>query len=184
MSHDQIGNASGGAGPGSAPIIIRAADEHDLPAIAAIFNLEIEKSAYVYAEAPLTLDDRRAWLQMHRSASLPVVVATARGDATEVLGWASLSPYRAASGYRFTVEASVYVARASHRRGIGHRLLGTLDDAAQARGVHAIIASIDSENAPSIALFERFGYVEAARLTEVGRKFDRWRTQLLLLRCF
>ena len=50
--------------------------------------------------------------------------------------------------------------------------------------MHAIVASIDSENAPSIALFERFGYVEAARPTEVGRKFDRWRTQLLLIKVF
>lgn len=184
MSHDQIGSSRAGAEPGSAPIIVRDADERDLPAIAAIFNVEIAESAYVYAEAPLTLDDRRSWLQMHQSASLPVVVATDPGDATEVLGWAALSPYRAASGYRFTLEASVYVARASHRRGIGRRLVASLDDAAQGRGVHAIVASIDSENAPSIALFERFGSVEAARLTEVGRKFERWRTQLLLLKRF
>lgn len=184
MSRDQIGNTRGSAGPGSAPIIVRDADERDLPAIAAIFNLEITESAYVYVEAQLTLDDRRSWLQVHRSASLPVVVATDPGDVTAVLGWAALSPYRAASGYRFTLEASVYVARTSHRRGIGRRLMAALDDAAQARGVHAIVASIDSENTPSIALFERFGYVEAARLTEVGRKFEQWRTQLLLLKVF
>lgn len=165
-------------------VAVRDAGERDLPAIAAIFNLEIEESAYVYAEAPLTLDDRRAWLGTHRAAGLPVVVATAPGDTTEVLGWAALSPYRAASGYRFTLEASVYVARAAHRRGIGRRLLATLDHAARARGVHAVVASIDSENGPSIALFERFGYVEAARLAEVGRRFDRWRTQLLLLKIF
>jgi L-amino acid N-acyltransferase YncA len=184
MSRDQLGNTPGGAGPGSAPITIRDADDRDLPAIAAIFNFEIAESAYVYVEAQLTLDDRRSWLQTHRSASLPVVVATDPGDATEVLGWAALSPYRGASGYRFTLEASVYVGRTSHRRGIGRRLMAALDEAAQARGVHAIVASIDSENAPSIALFERFGYVEAARLTEVGRKFERWRTQLLLLKVY
>ncbi len=160
MCSDQFDNSRGGTEPGSAPILIRDADERDLPAIAAIFNLEILESAYVYAEAPLTLDDRRSWLQMHRSASLPVMVAADPGDPTAVLGWASLSPYRAASGYRFTLEASVYVARAAHRRGIGRRLLAALDDAAQVRGVHAIVASIDSENAPSIALFERFGYVD------------------------
>jgi phosphinothricin acetyltransferase len=184
MSHARIGRTPAGAEPGSAPIAIRDADERDLPAIAAIFNLEIAESAYVYAEAPLTLDNRRSWLQTHRSAGLPVVVATDPGNATEILGWAALSPYRPASGYRFTLEASVYVARASHRRGIGRRLVTALDGAAQARGVHAIIASIDSENAPSIALFQRFGYIEAARLTEVGRKFNRWRTQLLLLKLF
>jgi phosphinothricin acetyltransferase len=182
MSHDRIGRGSGGSAPGSASITIRGADERDLPAIAAIFNREVVESAYVYAETPLTLADRRAWLQAHRSAGLPVVVATDPGEPTEVLGWASLSPYRPATGYRFTLEASVYVARASHRRGIGRRLMSALDDLAQARGARAIVASIDSENAPSIALFERFGYVEAARLPDVGRKFERWRTQLLLLK--
>jgi L-amino acid N-acyltransferase YncA len=184
MCPDPIGSTRSGAEPGSAPIIIRDADERDLPAIAAIFNLEVMESAYVYVETPLTLDDRRSWLAMHRSASLPVVVATDPGNTTEVLGWAALSPYRPATGYRFTLEASVYVARPAHRRGIGHRLLAGLEDAARARGVHAIVASIDSENTPSIELFDRFGYVEAARLTEVGRKFEQWRTQLLLLKRF
>ena len=184
MSHGQTRNSLEVAEPSSAPIIIRNADDGDLPAIAAILNFEIANSAYVYAEAPLTLDDRRSWLQMHLSAGLPVVVAVDPDVSTEVLGWASLSPYRGASGYRFTLEASVYVARASHRRGIGRRLMMTLDEAAKARETHAIVASIDSENAPSIALFGRFGYVEAARLTEVGRKFEQWRTQLLLLKTF
>ena len=175
MSHDQSGTAS---------VIIRHADERDLPAIMAIFNVEIAESAYVYVETSLTLDDRRSWFQMHRSASLPVVVATGPSDPTEVLGWAALSPYRAPSGYRFTLEASMYVARAAHRQGIGRRLLAALDDGAKAREVHAIVASIDSENAPSIALSERFGYLRAARLTEVGQKFERWRTQLLLPKVF
>lgn len=166
------------------PITIRDAEEHDLAAIAAIFNLEVTESAYVYVETPLTLDDRRSWLAMHRSAGLSVLVATDAANTTEVLGWASLSPYRPATGYRFTVEASVYVARSAHRRGIGRRLLAALEDAAKARGVHAIVASIDSENTPSIELFDRFGYVEAARLYEVGRKFEQWRTQLLLLKRF
>ena len=184
MGHDPTGRTPRGEETGSASIVIRDADERDLPTIAGIFNLEIGESPFVYAETPLSLDDRRSWLQVHRSAGLPVVVATDPGESTEVLAWASLSPYRAASGYRFTLEASVYVARAAHRRGIGRRLVAVLDDAARARGVHAIVASIDSENRPSITLFERFGYVEAARLTEVGRKFDQWRTQLLLLKLF
>ena len=184
MSRDQIGNTPASTSPSASSIAIRDADEHDLPAINAIFNREITESAYVYAEVPITLDDRRSWLQMHRSANLPVLVATDQNDATKVLGWASLSPYRAASGYRFTLEASVYVQYGSHRRGIGRQLLVILDSLARARGTHAIVASIDSGNTPSIALFEGFGYFEAARLTDVGRKFDQWRTQLLLLKVY
>lgn len=61
-------------------------------------------------------------------------------------------------------------------------LLTALFDAPQARRFHAFVASIDAENAPSITLFERFGFREAARLPDVGRKFDGWRTQLLFLK--
>src|SRR4029453_5715140 len=184
MCPDRIGSNRRGAEPGSVPITIRGAEEHDLPAIAVIFNLAVTGSAYVYVETPLTLDDRRSWVAMHRSAGLPVFVATDAGNTTEALGWASLSPYRPATGYRFPRAARGYGPRSAHRRGIGRRLLAALEDAAKVRGVHAIVASIDSENPPSIELFDRFGYVEVARLTEVGRKFDQWRTQLLLLKRF
>jgi L-amino acid N-acyltransferase YncA len=44
------------------------------------------------------------------------------------------------------------------------------------------MASIDANNAPSIALFERFAFVERARLADVGRKFGEWHTQLLFQR--
>ena len=158
-------------------ISIREATDADLPAVLEIFNREVVASPYLYVETPLTLDERRAWLEQHRAANLPIVVAT---EAEIVLAYASLSPYRPSSGYRFTGEVSVYVAPFAQRRGVGGRLVGHMCDSARARGLHALVASIDSENAPSIALFERHGFVEAARLREVGRKFDRWRTQLLL----
>jgi len=163
----------------NAPAIsIREASDADLPEMLEIFNHEVVESPYLYVETPLTLDDRQAWLNQHRAASLPVLVVTD----PRVLGYASLSPYRPSSGYRFTGEVSVYVAHFAQRRGLGARLLSSLFDEARRRGLHALVASIDSENAPSIALFERCGYAEAARLPEVGRKFDGWRTQLLLIR--
>ena len=151
-----------------------------MPAVLEIFNREVVESPYLYVETPVTLGDRHAWLDQHRAASLPVLVAIDPGEPARVLGYASLSPYRASSGYRFTGEVSVYVARFAQRRGIAGQLLSTLFDEARARGLHVLVASIDSENAPSLALFSRLGFAEAARLREVGRKFDRWRTQLLL----
>jgi len=146
--------------PTTSEIGVRDAADADLPAMAAILNQEIAASPFVYAEESVTLDERRAWLDEHRAAGLPVFVA-AEGSA--VLGWASLSPYRASSGYRFTAEPSVYVAHAARRRGVGAVLLDALVEAPAARQFHAFVASIDAENAPSIALFERFGFSEAAR---------------------
>lgn len=161
---------------------IRAATDADLVFVSEILNAEIAASPYVYAESAVSLDERRAWLAVHSAAGLPVFVATEIGDQTTLLGWAALSIYRPSTGYRFTTEASVYVAPFAQRRGVGRRLLSRLCDEARARDKHAIVASIDSENAPSIALFEGEGFREVGRLDGVGRKFDEWRTQLMFLR--
>ena len=163
-------------------ISIRAATEADLVSVSEILNAEIATSPYVYAESPVSLDERRAWLALHASENLPVFVATEPDDETKIVGWASLSIYRPSSGYRFTTEASVYVAPLAQRRGIGRRLLSTLCDEARGREKHAIVASIDAENLPSVALFEQCGFARAGELPGVGRKFGEWRTQLLFLR--
>ena len=163
------------------PLRIRNAVEGDLPSIAAMLNANILESPYVYAEEPVTLEERRGWLHEHQSAGLPIIVASAE-QLNSVVGWGSLSPYRSASGYRHTAEVSVYVAGEAHRQGIGARLLAELLDRACAATLRVLIASIDSANAPSIALFERFGFVERARLPDVGQKFGEWRIQLLLHR--
>ena len=130
----------------------------------------------------MSLDERRAWLAVHAAGGLPILVATEVDDPATLLGWAALSVYRPSSGYRFTTEASVYVAPFAQRRGIGRRLLARLCDEAREREKHAIVASIDSGNRPSIALFEREDFKEVGRLDHVGYKFDAWRTQLLFLR--
>lgn len=163
-------------------ISIRAATEADLVFVSEILNAEIEASPYIYAETPVSLDERRAWLALHAAANLPIIVATEPDDDSRVLGWASLSMYRPSSGYQLTTEVSVYVAPSAQRRGIGRQLLSRLCSDARDGGKHAIVASIDSENAPSIGLFASEGFREVGRLDDVGRKFSAWRTQLLFLR--
>jgi L-amino acid N-acyltransferase len=163
-------------------ISIRDATDEDLTAVAAILNRAIAESPYVYADALVTLDERRDWLAAHTASGLPVVVAASGDGQSAVLGWGALSVYRPSGGYRYTVEASVYVDPAAQGRGIGGRLLWRLCDEARERQMHALVASIDSENSPSIALFERRGFREVARLDEVGWKYGVWRTQLLFIR--
>ena len=155
---------------------IREAADADLPSVVEILNGEIAASPFLYMEVPITLGERLKWLHTHHAAKLPVLVATLDD---QVVGWASLSRYRPSSGYRHTAEVSVYVDPHAQRRGVARRLVTALHDWATTAGLRAIVASIDSENAASTRLFESLGYGEVARLPEVGRKFDRWRTQLL-----
>ncbi|MEO5895930.1 MAG: N-acetyltransferase family protein [Vicinamibacterales bacterium] len=162
-------------------MVIRDTTEKDLPAMVDMLNVEIAQSPYVYAEAPVTLNERRIWLEAHRVSDLPVLVAETEDDAA-VVGWGALSPYRPSSGYRFTAELSVYVARASQRRGAGSAMVQALITRAERRGIRAIVGSVDADNTPSLALLGGFGFIEVARLPSVGYKFGEWRTQLLVLR--
>lgn len=157
---------------------IREATDADLLSIVEIVNREIRESAFVWGEVPNTLEMRRDWLAHHRATGHPVFVAVEADG--RVVGWSSLSAFRPASGYRFTAEVSVYVARDSHRRGLGRRLVAALHDAAPALELHTLVAVIDAENAASIRLFESFGYAHAGRIDEAGRKLGRWRSEVFL----
>ena len=162
---------------------VRDMMDADLDVVVAIVNREIVESPYVWGEVPVTVESRREWLARHRGLGQPAIVAV-DPVSDRVLGWASLSTFRPSSGYRFCNEASVYVARDAQGRGIGRKLVAALHERAMPAGIHAILAVIDTENAPSIALFRSFGYVEAGRLDGIGRKFDAWRDEVFLLKRF
>lgn len=151
---------------------IRPATAADVPAITAIYNEAVLDSTASYDLAPISHENRRAWLAQHERDGHAVLVY--EDDAHGVVGWGSLSSFRAKPGYRFTVENSVYIARAHHGRGVGGQLLDALIEAARARGFHAIIAGLDGDNAASFGLHASRGFVEVGRMREVGRKFDRW----------
>ena len=76
-----------------------------------------------------------------------------------------------ATGY--TVEHSVHVGRRVLGKAASDAaLMEALFDRAAAAGVHVMIGAIDSSNVDSIRFHERLGFVETARMPEVGRKFD------------
>jgi L-amino acid N-acyltransferase len=161
---------------------IRDAADADLHSIVAIVNCEIAESPFIWREEPTTIEVRQAWLDEHRRLRQPVVVATDGTVGGRVVGWASLSSFRAGSGYRFTCEVSIYVARDMHRRGIGRRLITELHERARALGIRAVVAAIDVDHTSSIELFRSFGYREAGRLNNVGWKFGEWRSEVFLLK--
>jgi L-amino acid N-acyltransferase YncA len=152
--------------------MIRPATEADLPAITAIFNEVIANSTAIYADEPVALADRAAWLAARRDAGYPVLVAVEEGEA---IGFSSFGDWRGAwSGYRHSVEHSVHVRADRRGRGTGSALVRALFPLASALGKHVMIGSIDAENAASIAMHERLGFERVAHFREVGRKFDRW----------
>lgn len=156
---------------------IRAATEADLPTILAIYNDAVRNTTAIWNDDLVDLDNRRAWLKLRGSQGYPVLVA-AEGGA--VLGYASYGDFRPFHGYRFTVENSVYVGAEARGRGAGAALLAALVEHAAAAGKHVMVAAIASDNAVSIRLHEKQGFVETARMPEVGFKFGRYLDLVML----
>jgi len=156
---------------------IRPAATRDAEAICAIYNWEVEATAATFDLIPRSLADQLAWLEDHAGAYPALVAVAEAGEdfpAGQVLGFASLSPYRDRPGYATTVENSVYVDRAARGRGIAKALLRALIDQAAAQGFHSIIARITGENGTSVTLHESVGFTLVGIEREVGRKHGRW----------
>ncbi|GEO84309.1 MULTISPECIES: GNAT family N-acetyltransferase [Alphaproteobacteria] len=152
-------------------VLIRDAAEADLAAIRDIYNHAVEHTTAIWNEVLVDLDNRRAWMEQRRAKGFPVLVAIRE---SKVAGYASYGDWRAFDGYRHTVEHSVYVDKDCRGGGIGKQLMQALIERARAGDKHVMIAAIEAENKPSIALHQRLGFRLVGVHQEVGTKFGRW----------
>jgi phosphinothricin acetyltransferase len=152
-------------------VTVRNATEEDLPAMLEIYNEIILNTLAVWHEQAHTLAMRKEWFALKKEQGFPVLVAESQGV---ILGFATIANFRPWSGFRFTVENSVYVRPENRGQGVAKLLLPALIDAAKQLNIHAIVAGIEATNDISIALHEKFGFIEVAHFKEVGFKFGRW----------
>src|SRR5690606_23037521 len=113
---------------------IRPATHDDLPALLAIYNDAVRTLFAIWTEKEDTLDERAAWLDERLTQGFPVLVATDESGA--VMGYATYGTYRSRSGYRLTVEHSIYMAQQARGRGFGAPLMAALIARAKQDGLH------------------------------------------------
>ncbi|WP_160000238.1 GNAT family N-acetyltransferase [Roseomonas sp. 18066] len=160
------------------PAIVPAGPQH-LAGMLELFNEIVASSTAVYADLPETLEQRATWLAQRQERGHPVLVAEALDGS--VLGFASFGDFRGCfPGFRHTAEHSVHLRPAARGQGLGGRLVEALLREARAQGRHAMMASIDSGNAPSLRLHARLGFREVGRLPQVGAKFGQWLELVLM----
>jgi L-amino acid N-acyltransferase YncA len=150
---------------------IQDAQEGDFPALTTIYNEIILNSTAIYRENPVSLEDRLALWRGRLQQGYPTLVAR-EGDS--VLGFSSFGDFRAAPGYRFTIEHTVHVLATRRGEGVGSELVKALMPRAAALGKHVMIGGIDGENTASLRFHERLGFEPVARFKEVGFKFGRF----------
>jgi L-amino acid N-acyltransferase len=157
----------------------RLAKRRDAEVLREIYNVEVLESTVTFDLVPRSLAEQVAWIDEH-SGGHPAIVAVSDDD--EVVGFASLSPYRPRPAYAPTVEDSVYVHRDRRGHGIGRLLLTDLVELARNHGFHSAIGRIVGGHEASIALHWACGFEEVGREREVGRKFGRWLDVVLMQR--
>jgi phosphinothricin acetyltransferase len=159
---------------------IRPAALADLPAITAIYREAVLHGTATFELTPPTLAEMTQRFSSLTERGFTYLAAQLDG---ELVGYAYAGPFRPRPAYRFTVENSVYLSPAVHRRGIGGLLLRRLIADSEANGYRQMIAVIgDSANAGSIGLHRSAGFELIGIHPAVGFKFGRWLDTVMMQR--
>jgi phosphinothricin acetyltransferase len=159
---------------------IRPAAAADLPAITEIYEHAVRYGTATFELIPPDLAEMTRRFEVLMDGGFPYLVAALEGG---VVGYAYAGAYRPRPAYRFTVENSVYLQPAIHRRGIGMQLLQRLIAESEQRGFRQMIAVIgDSANAGSIGVHTRCGFQMIGTHRAVGFKFSRWLDTVMMQR--
>lgn len=163
------------------PIIVRPSRDGDVDAMMAIYRHHIRRGVedgVDDGDMPQSddLKDRRKNLKSRR---FPHLVAV-QGET--VVGYAYGVLFRKRPAYRYTIKHSIYVHHEHVARGVGSLLMRELIDACAATGFRQMIGYIDGDNAASLALHERFGFVRVGLLPGVAYRYGRWADSVMVQR--
>ncbi|MFC5222508.1 GNAT family N-acetyltransferase [Bifidobacterium leontopitheci] len=136
--------------------VFRAARESDVQAIADIYNAAVAEGGSTADLRPRTLEQRREWVESHEPPYGVFVVEAPDGG---VVAFGALSVFYDRAGYDGVTDLAYYIAPEWRRRGVGTFLLDNLLAEARERGMRKAIGIIFADNAGSIALMHRFGFI-------------------------
>ncbi len=159
---------------------VRVATESDIPSIQQIYAHYVENTTSSFEEVAPTVEEMTNRWRNIQNKGLPYLVAM---KGKQMVGYAYAGPFRERSGYRYTVEDSVYVAPDYLGRGVGNTLLSNVINRCTNLGFRQMIAVLgDGSNAASIALHRRHNFSIVGALGSTCFKFGRWVDAVLMQR--
>jgi phosphinothricin acetyltransferase len=150
---------------------LRPATPDDAPRIAEIYAVYVRETVISFELEPPAVDEmhRRLVAGMTR---FPWLVAADEQD--RVVGYAYAGEHRARAAYGWSVDVTIYLDRAAHRRGLGRRLYGALFEILRAQGFVTAFAGIALPNPASVGVHEAMGFERVGVYRNVGFKSGRW----------
>lgn len=161
-------------------VSIRPSNDGDVAAIAAIYRHHVLCGTASFEEVPPETDEIARRRDDLLARGLPYLVAERSG---RVLGYCYAGPYHTRSGYRFTVEDTVYIDAAELGRGIGRALLANVVEICAEQGYRQMVAVIaGGDHQASIGLHQALGFSRIGVLPAIGFKFGGWIDIVLMQR--
>ena len=146
---------------------IRLARREDLPFINEVYNQAVKRKFCTAHLAPLSLEQRAKWFEIHDSKRFPVFVAVEEEGMT---GWISLGPYRAdRQALSHVAEVSYYVHESHQGKGTGSQLLRHAIAVAPSYQFSVLIAILLDRNRSSIRLLEKHGFEKWGSMPGIAR---------------
>lgn len=155
-------------------LTIRPMVAEDATAVLRIYQAGIDSgNATFETQAPSWADFDARRLAAHRLVAV---------DGEALVGWVSVSAFSSRPFYAGVVEHSVYVDPAASGRGVGTALLRALIASTEAAGIWTIHSRIFPENAASLAVHVKVGFVVTGTWHRLGCHHGRWRDVVLVER--
>lgn len=151
-------------------LAIRPVRRDDAAAIAAIYAHYVRNSVITFELDPPDAGEMAARID----TILPVYPYLVAEQAGVVVAYAYATRLYERAAYRWTAEATVYVAQDRRRRGAGRLLYDALIAALTAQGFQSVVGKITLPNPASVLLHEGFGFRQAGLLAQVGYKQGAW----------
>ncbi|MDO7908720.1 arsinothricin resistance N-acetyltransferase ArsN1 [Paenibacillus sp. JX-17] len=145
-------------------LLIRQAQETDLPGLLEIYNQGIEDRIATLESQPKNEAYMSSWFDQHQGR-YTALVAEEDGKA---VGWAAINPYSNRCAYDGVGDLSVYIHREYRGRGIGTQLLQAIDRAGRENGFYKIVLYTFPSNLPGQKLYRKSGYREVGIFENQG----------------
>ena len=152
-------------------IIIRPVTAADAAELVAIYAPYVLETAVTYEYEVPSVEEFRRRIE-NTTKNYPYLAAVEEG---EILGYAYASSFHPRAAFRWSAEATVYLKKEAHGRGIGRMLYKALEELLKKQNVQTVIALIADPNPESVAFHEKLGYRVAGRLTNCAYKLGEWR---------
>ncbi|WP_413310176.1 arsinothricin resistance N-acetyltransferase ArsN1 family A [Bacillus sp. 1P10SD] len=147
-----------------ADVVIRVADELDLPSIQFIYNQGIEDRIATLETETKDVSYMKEWFDKHQGRYRVIV---AEND-EQIVGWASLNQYNNRCAYNGVADLSVYISRENRGKGIGKKLIAELEFLAKENGFHKIVLFTFPFNQLGKGLYTKMGFREVGVFKNQG----------------